>query len=116
LLTMSDDPSERRNWAAEELDLIVSDYFLMLNDEAAGVPFNKAQHNRVLRSRIDRSEGSIEFKHQNISAVLQQLGLPRIRGYLPASNYQKAIIAAVDRFISNNLGILYPENAVSGFT
>jgi hypothetical protein len=113
---MSEDPIERRNWTGEELDLIVSDYFLMLKDEAAGIPFNKAQHNRLLRSKIDRSEGSIEFKHQNISAVLQRLGLPRIKGYLPASNYQKAIIAAVDRFISNNLGILYPENAVSGFT
>jgi len=113
---MSEEPIERRNWTGEELDLIVSDYFLMLKDEAVGIPFNKAQHNRLLRSKIDRSEGSIEFKHQNISAVLQRLGLPRIKGYVPASNYQKAIIAAVDRFISNNLGILYPENAVSGFT
>src|SRR6266403_343156 len=109
---MSDDSRERRNWTNEELDLIVADYFSMRNDEAAGVPFNKAQHNRVLRSKIDRSEGSIEFKHQNISAALQLLGLPVIRGYLPAANYQKAITAAVDRFISNNLGILYPENAV----
>ena len=45
---MSNDLSERRNWTDEELDLIVSDYFLMLNDESAGVPFNKAQHNRAL--------------------------------------------------------------------
>src|SRR6266436_960781 len=113
---MSEELSERRNWTNEELDLIVADYFLMLSNEAAGIPFNKAQHNRLLRSKIDRSEGSIEFKHQNISAVLQLLGLPRIKGYLPAPNYQKAITAVIDRFISNNLGILYPENAVSGFT
>jgi hypothetical protein len=93
---MSEELSEGRNWTNQELDLIVSDYFLMLSDEAAGIPFNKAQHNRLLRSKIDRSEGSIEFKHQNISAVLQQLGLPRIRGYLPAANYQKAIIASID--------------------
>src|SRR5437870_4494422 len=80
VFSMSDDPSERRNWTDEELDLIVSDYFLMLSDEAAGAPFNKARHSRMMRSKIDRSEGSIEFKHQNISAVLQRLGLPRIRG------------------------------------
>jgi Domain of unknown function (DUF3883) len=86
----------------------------MLNDEADGVSFNKAQHNRVLRSNIDRSEGSIEFKHQNISAVLQQLGLPRIRGYLPAANYQKAIIAAIDRYLTRNPIALHPERAVSG--
>lgn len=113
---MSEELSERRNWTNEELDLIVSDYFLMLSDEAARIPFNKAQHNRLLRSRIDRSEGSIEFKHQNISAVLQQLGLPRIRGYLPAANYQKAIIASIDRYLSQNPLALHPERAVaSGF-
>jgi hypothetical protein len=112
---MAEQPGERRDWTAGELDLIVSDYFVMLNDEAAGIPFNKAQHNRLLRGKIGRSEGSIEFKHQNISAVLQQLGLPRIRGYLPAANYQKAIIAAIDRYLSENPLALHPERSVSGF-
>src|ERR1700692_300975 len=111
---MSEEPSERRNWTGEELDLIVSDYFLMLRDEAAGVSFNKAEHNRLLRANIDRSEGSIEFKHQNISAVLQQLGLPRIRGYMPATNYQKAIIAAIDRYLSQNPVALHPERRAGG--
>lgn len=113
---MTEEPIERRNWTGEELDLIVADYFLMLNDEASGVPFNKAEHNRLLRSKIDRTVGSIEFKHQNISAVLQQLGLPRIKGYLPATNYQKAIIAAIDRYLSLNPIALHPEMAVNGFT
>jgi hypothetical protein len=106
---------EGEGWTDEELDLIVADYFLMLNEEAAGVSFNKAQHNRLLRSEINRTKGSIEFKHQNISAVLQQLGLPRIRGYLPAANYQKAIIAAIDRYISQNPVALHPETVVGGF-
>jgi hypothetical protein len=113
---MSDDPRERRSWTNEELDLIVADYFSMRNDETTGVPFNKAQHNRDLRSKIDRSEGSIEFKHQNISAVLQLLGIPRIRGYLPAANFQRAITAAIDRHISQNPIVLHPEKAVTGFT
>ena len=113
---MSDESSERGDWTVDELDLIVSDYFLMLQEEAAGVPFNKAQHNRLLRSNIDRSKGSIEFKHQNISAVLQQLGLPRIRGYAPAANYQKAMVAAIDRFLSKNPVALHPESAANGFT
>jgi hypothetical protein len=111
---MSEEQGERRDWTGEELDLIVSDYFLMLNDEAAGVPFNKAHHNRLLRSKINRSEGSIEFKHQNISAVLQYLGLPKIRGYLPAANYQKAIIPAIDRYLSQNPIALHPERRVDG--
>jgi hypothetical protein len=112
---MSEEASERRNWTGEELDLIVADYFSMLSDEVAGIPFNKAAHNRVLRSKIDRSEGSIEFKHQNISAVLQQLGLPGIRGYLPAANYQKVMISAIDHYLAGNPVALHPERAVSGF-
>src|SRR5260370_37429652 len=99
---MSEELSEGRNWTNQELDLIVSDYFLMLSDEAAGIPFNKAQHNRLLRSKIDRSEGSIEFKHQNISAALQQLGIPRIRWYLPAANDQQPINSSTDRYLSQD--------------
>ena len=106
---------QRPNWTDEELDLIVSDYFLMLDDETAGISFNKAQHNRLLRMKMNRSEGSIEFKHQNISAVLEELGLPRIKGYLPAANYQKAIVAAVDRYLSNTPTALHPEEVVRGF-
>jgi hypothetical protein len=108
--------SERRDWTDEELDLIVSDYFLMLAEETAGIPFNKRDHNRVLQSKISRTQGSIEFKHQNISAVLQELGLPRIRGYLPAANYQGAIIAALDRYLTRTPTALHPEIAVDGFT
>jgi hypothetical protein len=112
---MSEEASERRNWTGEELDLIIADYFSMLSDEVAGIPFNKAAHNRLLRSKIDRSEGSIEFKHQNISAVLQQLGLPGIRGYMPAANYQKTMISAIDHYLAANPVALHPERAVSGF-
>jgi hypothetical protein len=110
---MSDTPSERRNWTNEELDLIVSDYFLMRDDETAGIPLNKARHNRLLQTKIDRSKNSIEFKHRNISAVLQKLGQPIIRGYFPAENFQKAITAAIDRYISQNPIALHPENAVN---
>lgn len=114
-MSLSDDPSERRNWTDEELDLIVADYFSMLRNETAGALFNKAEHNRILRSKIERSSGSVEFKHQNISAVLQELGLPRIEGYKPAANYQKSIIPAIDRYLSRNPVALHPENAINGF-
>lgn len=107
--------SERTDWTENELDLIIADYFLMLDDESGGIPYNKAQHNRLLQDKIDRSKGPIEFKHQNISAVLHQLGLPTIRGYLPAANYQTAIISAIDRYLSRNPGALHPERVASGF-
>jgi hypothetical protein len=109
------DFGERNSWTDDELDLIVADYFLMLYNEATGVSFNKAQHNRLLRNSIDRSKGSIEFKHRNISAVLEELCLPRIRGYAPAANYQAAIIATIDRYLSQNPAALHPERVASGF-
>jgi hypothetical protein len=83
---MAQEPNERRNWTDGELDLILAEYFAMLNDEATGKPYSKAEHNRLLQRHIDRTEGSIEFKHQNISAMLLKLGLPRITGYVPAAN------------------------------
>jgi len=111
---MSQEPVERRNWTNEELDLIVADYFAMLNNETVGKFYNKAEHNRFLQHRIDRSKGSIEFKHQNISAVLLKLGLPRISGYVPAANYQQAIIPAIDRYISLHPEVLHPERVFEG--
>jgi len=108
-------PGAGQDWTNEELDRIVADYFDMLGEEIAGLPFNKAAHNRALRDHIDRSKSSVEFKHRNISAVLVELGLPRISGYFPADNYQGAIVAAIDRFLSHNPAALHPERAVHGW-
>jgi hypothetical protein len=113
---MSEEASERRNWTGEELDLIVADYFSMLNDETVGIPFNKAGHNRLLRSKIDRSEASIEFKHRNISAVLERLGLQKIKGYWPAQNFQAAIIDAIERYLVSNPAAQHPETLLKGLS
>jgi hypothetical protein len=109
---MPDQTSPSSDWTQAELDLIVADYFAMLEDETRGLAFNKTEHRRALKKHIDRTDGSIEFKHQNISAVLHELGLPRIRGYLPAANYQRAIISAVERYLDMNRSALHPENLV----
>ena len=52
------------------------------------------------------AERSVEFKHQNISAVLDELGMPWIPGYKPKRNYQNAIFGAIDRFLSQHPAIL----------
>ena len=46
---------------------------------------------------VRRSEGSIERKLQNISAVLDVLGAQWINGYKPLAHYQDALAAAVER-------------------
>ncbi len=89
------------DWNETEIDLIVADYFKMLVQELAGAKYNKAEHRRALLKVIDRPEGAIEFKHQNISAILLGLGHPWIDGYKPASNYQAALLDGVIRYLNS---------------
>lgn len=87
-------------WSDREVDLIVADYFDMLTDEAAGRPFNKTAHNRALQELTGRNHAAVEFKHCNISAVLELLGIPTIRGYRPRPNFQNALIDGVERYLA----------------
>jgi len=87
------------DWTDEQNDAVVADYFAMLADDLAGRPFGKSEHNRRLQAVIGRPRGSIEYKHQNISAVLLGLGQPWIAGYKPASNFQASLIDAVARWL-----------------
>lgn len=90
-------------WDWLECEAIVQDYFAMLNDELIGKPYNKAEHRRVLASKLNqRSEGSVEFKHQNISAILIELGQPYIKGYKPAYNYQHQLKQVVLSYLAAN--------------
>jgi hypothetical protein len=57
-------------------------------------------------ARIGRTHRSVEFKHQNISAVLNELGLPWIPGYKPKRNYQNAIFDAIDRYLTGHSDLL----------
>ena len=48
-----------------------------------------------------RSDGSVEFKHQNVSSVLVELGLPYIDGYKPRGNYQSLLAKEVESFLES---------------
>lgn len=91
-----------RNWSDPEIDAIVADYFDMLRQEQSGRRYNKTEHRRALMETVDRSKGSIERKHMNISAVLAVLGLPYIDGYKPFSNFQQALFEAVETRLGND--------------
>jgi len=96
---MSDDV-KGTDWTDSQVELIVADYFAMLGLELSSRPFNKAERNRDLQALTGRSHGAIEKKHQNISAVLDRLGLVWIKGYKPLSNFQNALISEVDKHLS----------------
>jgi hypothetical protein len=97
---MADEERIGKPWSDEELDAIVSDYFAMLTAELAGQSYVKSHHSAALMAEIGRTHRSVEFKHQNISAVMEELGLPWIQGYKPKRNYQNAIFDAIDRYLS----------------
>lgn len=90
------------DWTDAQNDAIVADYFAMLADDIAGRPYSKAEHNRLLQATTGRPRGSIEYKHQNISAVLKSLGEDWIPGYKPAFNFQASLIDAVVRWLERH--------------
>jgi hypothetical protein len=90
------------DWTKEEVQLIVEDYFKMLQFELQQQQYNKTAHRKILLPLLNqRSNGSVEFKHQNISAVLANLGLPFIKGYKPRGNYQQILEQQVAHFLKD---------------
>ena len=95
--------SKTREWDVSEVRAIVADYFDMLAAESRGDKYNKSQHNVALQKSLKaRSHGSVEFKHQNISAILCELKLPYIEGYKPRGNYQELLRKEVDRYLDTH--------------
>lgn len=91
------------DWTEDEVQSTVTDYFEMLRLEADGVVYNKSGHNETLRKQLrERSQASVELKHQNISAVLNGMGLPFIQGYKPRGNSQLLLRKAVQDYVLRN--------------
>lgn len=97
--------SSSTSWQDHELALIVADYFAMWQKELRGEPYNKTLHRKNLQALLtQRNESAIEFKHQNISAVLQRpdINLPYIIGYKPRVNYQSILVEAVIDYLNTS--------------
>ncbi|MBL7733222.1 MAG: DUF3883 domain-containing protein [Chitinophagaceae bacterium] len=81
------------DWSPDEVKLIVDDYFRMLTSELKNLSYSKTEHrNRLLTLLKNRNGSSLEYKHRNITAALNNMGLPGIKGYKPAINYQKQLL------------------------
>ncbi len=79
-------------WTAVENEALTAAYFEMLAEEQAGRAVVKRTFTRQLELTLPgRTHKSIEFKLQNVSAVLFQEGFPWIDGYKPAANYQRVL-------------------------
>lgn len=113
--TLNDDErrgilSPGKGWDWLECEVTVQSYFSMLDKELKGERYNKAECRRNLLPMLkERSEASIEFKHQNISAILVELGYPYIAGYKPAYNYQRQLKDTVEVYLVENYKYLVDE-------
>ncbi len=83
-------------WTDFEIEVTVAAYVDMLRSEQRGERYSKAETVRRLQAILPtRTTGSIERKLQNVSAVLDEEGLPWIEGYKPLAHYQHDLQSAV---------------------
>ncbi|MGL4264183.1 MAG: hypothetical protein ACRCV5_21695 [Afipia sp.] len=76
------------NWTTDQVAIVVANYFEMLDRDRQGIKIVKAELYKRLAPEVGRSIKSVEWKLRNVSAVLEQIGIPWIPGLLPAHNYQ----------------------------
>ena len=91
-----------QGWTDEELRAAVEAYREMAAMQAAGVRYAKKQIYESLAARFDRTEKAFEYRMQNISAVLNELGQPWIPGLKPAGNVGTAIKAKLITIIQEH--------------
>jgi hypothetical protein len=95
------------DWIRLEVEAIVDDYLSMLALELQSRPYSKTEHRRRLKAILrHRTDGSIERKHQNISAVLIEIGFPYVSGYKPLRNYQQMVFDVVSERLSQDRSLL----------
>lgn len=94
------------SWSEREVHAIVADYFSMLEKELRGIAYSKTEHRRALQPLLtNRSDASIEKKHQNISAILIEAAFPYIRGYKPLSQYQGLLAEVVLDHLDDDMNL-----------
>jgi hypothetical protein len=87
------------DWTPREVEVIVRLYVRILGLDVRGERLVKTdEYRRVIKSDLPaRSRSSVEYKLRNVSAVMEQMGLPTIMGLKPAKNYQRILVEGVER-------------------
>jgi hypothetical protein len=90
-------------WTEAEVAVTVEVYFQMLRMQEMGQRPNKAEHNRKLLQLLPaRNLQAIEYKHRNISAVLNLFGAQTLSGYKPLPNFQRLLVDVVGRALERD--------------
>ena len=95
------DPSD---WTLRECELTVEAYFDCLTAQLKKEKINKAALYKSLAGKLNsRSGKAVEYKFQNISAILMEAGLPTLGK--PKSNYQSLLKAVVRDFVRTHTAV-----------
>jgi|FLYL01.1.fsa_nt_gi hypothetical protein len=90
-------------WTDDEIEAALGSYFRMLLWEREGRGFVKAEVRQELSPRLPgRSKRAIELKWCNVSAVLEEMGLPWVTGYKPLRHYQRRLAEVVESWLDRN--------------
>ncbi|MHC8338060.1 HNH endonuclease [Pseudomonas sp. HLT2-19-2] len=108
-----DTEKSKGDWSDAEIQAAVDSYLSMWSREQNGQPFNKAHENRVLREGFlaGRTKSSVEFRMQNISTIMTELGREPIKGYKPAKNVGANVARSIRKAL-NAPNTLTPEDFV----
>ena len=93
---MSKDDNYGTEWDETAVRLVVNSYFHYRSLDLQRKSFVKRHVYRDLAAQIGRTEKSIELKFQNVSAVLDHLGMEWITGLAPMKNYQKLLFDLIE--------------------
>jgi 5-methylcytosine-specific restriction enzyme A len=92
----------RKDWTEAENRALCFAWCVMHDAWQAGTKFNKSAIRRELIGTDEapgplhaRSNGSVEAKLMNVSAAAVQLGIEPLKGYKPAPNFQKSLVATL---------------------
>ncbi len=93
---------KRKNWTKKELEASVEAYLEMRTKEKRNEKFVKKEIYRNLSKRFGRSEGSFEYRMQNISFIFDEWGEPWIKGLKPYSHIGENIKEILIAFIKEH--------------
>ena len=87
-------------WTNDELKASVIAYGEMLSMQSQGKPYSKKTIYRRLADQFGRTEGAFEYRMQNISHVLNQLGKEWIPGLPPATNVGEKVTSKLEQMLA----------------
>lgn len=94
----------KSRWSDEEMAASVEAYVRMLRLQENGRDFVKAEIISELAegALAGRTRSSIQFRFQNISAVMDEAGKPFVKGYVPAKHVGEPSRALIRRLLATH--------------